>query len=103
MGIFDALGEEVVLTQSKPANSSLVLERIESVLENGESYSAELTIEHRHVPGEVFITFIGIGKWFLAIVKQFVIGYHYQIIPSLVLLKGPPCKVSYPRPLVSYK
>ncbi len=62
MGIFDSNGEEVVLTTAKPANSSVIVERIDTVLERGESYSAELTIQHQNVPGEAFITFIGIGE-----------------------------------------
>ena len=51
-------------TELRPAvgsnSTSLVTDIIEARLVKGSSYSAELTIQHQHVPGEAFITFIGI-------------------------------------------
>ena len=66
LGIFNEDGDEIHLTAPKPAvpsiaNSSVVLEVITAALMSGRAYSAELTVQHPHVPGEVFITFIGIG------------------------------------------
>lgn len=62
VGIFDAVGDEVVLTKARPANSSFIVQRIDAMLESGQSYSAELTIQHQQVPGEAYITFLGIGR-----------------------------------------
>lgn len=67
VGLFDENGDEISLTEAKPAttstSSSLVMDVIEAQLVRGRSYSAELTIQHPQVPGEAFITFIGIGKF----------------------------------------
>ena len=62
VGIFDARGDEILVTDARTINTSVVVEVIEARLERGNSYSAELTIQHHNVPGEVFITFIGIGR-----------------------------------------
>lgn len=65
IGIFDENGDEVGLTAPKPAiaanASNSVVDVFETKLVTGNSYSAELTIQHPNVPGEAFITFIGIG------------------------------------------
>lgn len=62
IGIFDERGDEILQTEARPANTSVVMDLIEARLESGSFYSAELTISHQHVPGEAFVTFIGIGK-----------------------------------------
>lgn len=61
VGIFDENGDELISTSARTANTSLIVDVIEARLERGRSYSAELTIQHQNVPGEAFITFIGIG------------------------------------------
>lgn len=63
IGIFDESGDEIILTDDRPANTPLIMDMLETaLLEKGSSYSAELTIQHLNVPGEAFITFIGIGR-----------------------------------------
>lgn len=62
IGIYGKQGDEIILTRPKPANMSIVVEIIETELEKGHFYSAELTIQQHQVPGEAFITFIGIAK-----------------------------------------
>lgn len=62
IGIFGEQGDEIILTRPMPANMSIVVEIIEAGLERGNLYSVELTIQHHQVPGEAFITFIGIGN-----------------------------------------
>lgn len=62
VGIFDAHGDEIFVTDARTVNASVVMEVIEARLERGNSYSAELTIQHHNVPGEVVISFIGIGR-----------------------------------------
>jgi hypothetical protein len=61
IGVFDANGDEILVTDARSvANASEVMEVIEARLVRGNSYSVELTIQHHDVPGEAFITFIGI-------------------------------------------
>lgn len=62
IGIFDENGDEILLTDARLANTAVVVDVIETALVRGNSYSAELTIQHNNVPGEAFITFIGIGR-----------------------------------------
>lgn len=65
VGIFDENGDEISLSEVRPTtantSSSLLMDVIEAPLIRGTSYSVELSIQHPHVPGEAFITFIGIG------------------------------------------
>lgn len=67
IGIFDQSGDEITSTDDRTVNSSIVVDVIETRLMRGSSYSAELTIQHLNVPGEAFITFIGIGRLLCAV------------------------------------
>ena len=61
LDIFDETGELVTSTGIHSIRNSTVVYALEVALEKGHTYSAKLTIQHQHVPGEAFITFLGIG------------------------------------------
>ena len=61
----DILDDEGVLVTSTgihPIDNSTIVSTLGAMLERGHTYSAELIITHKHVPGEAFSTFLGIGK-----------------------------------------
>lgn len=64
IGVFDEEGNNIVLTKPQSVNMSLVTKNIEIHLDREHSYSVELTVQHPHVIGEAFVTFIGLGNSF---------------------------------------
>lgn len=61
VGIFDSAGELITSTGPKSVSAAFIMDTVDLELEVGQSYSAELTIQHSQVPGEAFVTFLGIG------------------------------------------